>query len=88
MFKFMLSSDLDQVEFFDIFDPNRIVAIVKRIRRRLNEFQNFLFEGVEAQFGRPTSNLFHLIVVDGKKEFLKEERLVLKQKMLSEFEGE
>ena len=38
MFKFMLSSDLDQVEFFDIFDPNRIVAIVKRIRRRLNEF--------------------------------------------------
>ena len=38
MFKFMLSSDLYQVEFFDIFDPNRIVAIVKRIRRRLNGF--------------------------------------------------
>ena len=43
---------------------------------------------MEERFGRPTSNLFHSIVVDGKKEFLKEERLVLKQRMLSEFDGE
>ena len=33
---------------------------------------------------RLTSNLLHLIVVDGKKEFLKKLCLVLKQGILSE----
>ena len=37
-----------------------------------------------SHFRRLTSNLFHSIIVDGKKEFLKKLCLVLKQGILSE----
>ena len=39
-------------------------------------------------FRRLTSNLFHSVIVDGKKEFLKNLCLLLKQGILSEFLGE
>ena len=59
-----------------------IIITIKNINcRRSNKFRDAIFENNK----RVGSKLFHSMIVEGKKEFLKKLCLILKQGMLSTF---
>ena len=59
-----------------------IIITIKNITcRRSNKFQDTIFENSK----RVGSKLFHSMIAEGKKEFLKKLCLILKQGMLSTF---
>ena len=79
----MLESMFSQVTktksiFCNIFDFDRIKAIIKRVKGRI--YNMLLSKTLQlSHLRRLESNLFHAIVAEGKKEFLK--KIVLGFKM-------
>ena len=86
MFEFMFSKVAQtESKSFNKFNFFRILTIKKRIKGKSYEIKYFFFLKTEIllEFLKIGSKLFHSIIADGEKEFLKKVYFVLIRGMLS-----